>query len=91
MRAPDIGRTFYEMGPLHGIAQLAGFIGRAQDEGRLRSCDPVLAAHQFVGMCQNRLLKARLCSYGSEPTPAEINAEVAAAVDTFMAAFEARA
>jgi len=90
-RAPDIGRNFYEMGPLHGIAQLAGFIGRAQADGRLRPCDPVLAAHQFVGMCQNRLLKARLCGYGREPTAAEIEAEVEAAVDTFMAAFGPRA
>jgi AcrR family transcriptional regulator len=89
-RAPEIGRAFYESGPMRGVERLAEFIGRAMDEGRLRRADPVAAAHQFVGLCQNRLLKARLCNAAPEPTEAEIETEVAAAVDTFMAAFGPR-
>jgi AcrR family transcriptional regulator len=89
-RAPEIGRAFYESGPMRGVGRLTEFIGRAMDEGRLRRADPVLAAHQFVGLCQNRLLKARLCNAAPEPTPEEIEAEVAAAVETFMAAFGPR-
>jgi AcrR family transcriptional regulator len=88
-RAPEIGRAFYEAGPQRSTARLAQFIERATREGRLRACDPVSAAYQFVGLCQNRLLKARLCNYGPEPTEAEIEAEVDAAVRTFMAAFGA--
>ena len=90
-RSPAIGRAFYEAGPQRGAAQVARLIERAQAEGRLRSGDPVRAAHQFIAMCQNRLFKARLCNYGPEPTAAEIDAEVAAAVETFMAAFGPRA
>jgi AcrR family transcriptional regulator len=86
-RAPEIGRAFYEAGPLRGAARLTEFLAKAVAAGRLRPCDPAVAAHQFVGLCQNRLLKARLCNAAPEPTPAEIDAEVAAAVDTFMAAF----
>lgn len=86
-RSPEIGRAFYEAGPLRGASRLRDFIARAVDDGRLRPCDPQLAAHQFVGLCQNRLLKARLCNAAPEPTDAEISAEVAAAVITFMAAF----
>jgi len=89
-RAPEIGRAFYEAGPQRATARLAQFIERASREGRLRACDPVAAAHQFMGLCQNRLFKARLCNYGPEPTPAEIEAEVDAAVETFMAAFGAK-
>jgi AcrR family transcriptional regulator len=87
VRAPEIGRAFYEAGPLRGSRMLAGFIAGAVDDGRLRRCDPQAAAHQFIGLCQNRLLKARLCNAAPEPTPEEIAVEVAAAVETFMAAF----
>jgi AcrR family transcriptional regulator len=86
-RSPELGRAFYQAGPQSGAARLADFIGQAVAAGRLRPCDPALAAHQFIGLCQNRLLKARLCNVALEPTPAEIDAEVAAAVATFMAAF----
>lgn len=89
-RAPEVGRAFYEAGPARGAAMLARFIQRAVDEGRLRPCDPLMAAHQFVGLCQNRLLKVSLCRYGPEPTAQDINAEVDAAVDTFLAAFGPR-
>lgn len=90
-RAPDIGLAFYEAGPLRGAARLADFIAKSAAEGRLRQCDSLAAAHQFVGLCQNRLMKARLCNAAPEPTEAEIATEVAAAVETFMAAYGPRA
>ena len=86
-RAPEIGRAFYEAGPQRGAAQVTRLIESASRSGQLRDCDAVVSAHQFIAMCQNRLFKARLCNYGPEPTEAEIDAEVAAAVETFMAAF----
>ncbi len=89
-RAPEIGQAFYDVGPMRGAERLAAFIARAVAAGDLRPCDPLVAAHQFVGLCQNRLLKARLCNAASEPTASEIDAEVCAAVETFMAAFGPR-
>jgi AcrR family transcriptional regulator len=86
-RAPEIGRAFYEAGPGTGAMRMAGGIAKAVADGRLRPCDPMKAAHQFVGLCQNRMLKACLCNAMDEPTLAEIDAEVAAAVETFLAAF----
>ena len=86
-RSPEIGRAFYEAGPATGIRMLVEPIARAVERGRLRTCDVEMAAYQFVGLCQNRMLKARLCNALPEPTPAEIEAEVSAAVATFMAAF----
>lgn len=86
-RAPEIGRAFYAAGPLRGAQRLIDFMTAATAEGRLRPCDPVRAAHQFVGLCQNRLLKAGLCNAMPPPGPEEIRTEVAAAVDTFLAAF----
>jgi hypothetical protein len=66
---------------------MAEGIGRAIADGRMRPCDPMQAAHQFVGLCQNRMLKAYLCNAMDEPTRDEIRTEVTAAVDTFIAAF----
>lgn len=86
-RSPDIGRTFYEVGPLRGARLLSGFLARMKLEGRIEIEDPIVAAHQFIALCQNRMLKARLVNYVGEPTPAEVDAEVATAVATFMAAF----
>lgn len=89
-RSPDLGRTFYEAGPLRGARLLGGFLARMALEGRIQVTDPIIAAHQFIGLCQNRMLKARLVNYIPAPTPAEVDAEVEGAVATFLAAFGAK-
>jgi AcrR family transcriptional regulator len=89
-RSPDLGRTFYEAGPLRGARLLGGFLARMKLEGRIDVADPIAAGHQFIGLCQNRMLKARLVNYIGQPTPDEVDAEVEAAVSTFMAAFGVR-
>ena len=86
-RAPQMGRAFYEAGPLTGAKRLAAFLHEAAMHGDLRLVDPLAAAHQFLGLCQYRMFKARLCGVMAEPTAEEIDGEVAAAVDTYMAAF----
>jgi len=86
-RNPEIGRTFYESGPMNGARRLSELLQRAADRGQLRLEDPLRAAHQFIGLCQNRLLKARQCNYMPEPTAEEVALEVEAAVKTFLAAF----
>lgn len=89
-RSPDLGRTFYEAGPLRGARLLGGFLARMKLEGRIDVADPIAAGHQFIGLCQNRMLKARLVNYIGQPTPEEVDTEVDAAVSTFMAAFGPR-
>jgi AcrR family transcriptional regulator len=86
-RNPEIGRIFYESGPMNGARRLAEFLQGAVARGQLAMEDPLSGAHQFMGLCQNRLLKARQCNYMPEPTAEEISVEVEAAVKTFLAAF----
>jgi hypothetical protein len=62
-------------------------LARASAAGDLRPCDPERAAHHFIGLCQHRLFKARLCNAAPEPSDGEMEAEVAAAVEVFMAAY----
>lgn len=86
-RVPEIGQAFYQAGPRSGVRRLAAHLERAGREGHLSVPDPLAAADQFIGLCQNRLMKARLCNAVPEPTAAEIEAEVDAAVATFLRAF----
>jgi AcrR family transcriptional regulator len=86
-RSPDIGKVFYETGPLTGTRRLAEFLSRAASEGQLTIKDPARAANQFIGLLQSPMSKARQFNYIAEPTADAIEAEVAAAVDTFLAAF----
>lgn len=86
-RTPEIGRAFYETGPKSGSELLGAILQKAVDSGQLKTDDPVHAAHQFIGLCQNRMMKARLCNAMAEPTPAQIDAEVLPAVDVFLRAF----
>jgi AcrR family transcriptional regulator len=89
-RSPEIGKAFYEAGPARGAERLAERIGRWAALGRLEVDDPVQAAHQFTGLCQNRYFKQRLCNAIPELTDAEVETEVAAAVKTFLRAYAPR-
>ncbi len=86
-RTPEIGHAFYEAGPKSGSQLLGATLQKAVDSGQLKIDDPVHAARQFIGLCQNHMLKARLCYAMAEPTPEEIDREVLPAVAVFLAAY----
>ena len=90
-RSPDIGRAFYEAGPLRGARLLGGFLARMKLEGRIDIPDPIAAAHQYIALGHNPMQKARLANYIGPPPPEEVDAEVEVAVRTFMAAFGVKA
>ena len=86
-RNPEIGRAFYEAGPKRGAERLAAQLALWAQEGRLKLKDPLVAAHHFLGLCQNRYFKARLCNAMPELTRKQVTDEAAAAVETFLLAF----
>lgn len=86
-RTPALGLAFHETGPRRGAELLGSILQQAIDQGQLKKIDdPVHAARQFIGMCQNWMMKARLCNAMAEPTPEEIDREVLPAVEMFLAA-----
>ncbi len=87
VRDPTIGKLFYESGPMKGARRLAEFLEQAAARGELSLDNPEDAAHMFVALCQNRALKARLCNAVAPLTKADIESNVAKAVDVFMRAF----
>lgn len=86
-RSPEIGRAYYEAGPLKGTRRLAAKIEEWIAGGQIVATDPMTAAHHFLALCQNRHFKARLANYTPELTAKQVEAEVAAAVDAFLRAY----
>ncbi|MEI5664638.1 TetR/AcrR family transcriptional regulator [Bosea sp. CCNWLW174] len=90
-RMPDLGREFYERGPMQGAQQLAAFLARRVEQGELAIANAALAAAQFVDLSQSTLMRPRL--FNAErvpPTEDEIAYVVGEAVATFMARYGAK-
>ena len=85
-RFPSIGRAFAERGPDRVRARLARYIAEEMAAGRLRQGDAMLAARQFVALCQAGCYLDRLWRPGTVLV-ADPDLEVAAAVSCFMAAW----
>lgn len=84
---PQLGRAFYEAGPLYGATKLAAYLSEQARLGNLRVRDPERAAWQFLELCQSGMYKRVLFGMSDQLDRPEIEDGVAAAVDTFMAAF----
>jgi AcrR family transcriptional regulator len=85
-RFPQLGRTFADRGPDRVRARLTRYMSEEMEVGRLRPGDAGVAARQFVALCQagcylDRLWRPGIVQ-GIDP-----DAEVAAAVRSFMAAW----
>lgn len=87
-RMPDVGRDFYDRGPLQGARRLASFIDTHREKGALALDDAALAAAQFLDLCQATLLRPRLFNAQREaPSDAEIDTVVREAVAMFLARY----
>jgi AcrR family transcriptional regulator len=86
-KSPEIGRLFYESGPLAGARILAAYIEKAVARGALVVPDIMVAAHHFTSLIHGRMIKARLLNYIPAPSDEEIAAEVEAAMFVFFAAY----
>lgn len=86
-RMPEIGRAFYERGPLLGGQRLGAFLEGRVAAGDLAIDDSFLAASQFIDLCQATLLRPRL--FNADPRPPS-EAEIRRVVDEAVAMFLAR-
>jgi TetR/AcrR family transcriptional repressor of mexJK operon len=83
-RFPELGRAFYENGPVAGRKYLAAWLVR--QEG-LDVPDPELAAIQFSDLLRSGLWLRATLGLGPAPEDADIDASVSAAVRTFLRAY----
>jgi AcrR family transcriptional regulator len=85
-RFPQIGEVFAVRGPDRVRQRLCRYLEEEMQAGRLRTGDPLVAARQFIGLCQAGCYLDRLWR------PLRVSAikmedDVAHAVDTFMRAW----
>lgn len=90
VRFPELGSAFYDNGPGLFRQMFGDWLARQQAAGRLSVPDPAMAADQFVGLLKTGLHGRAALGLGPPPTEAAIDATVAAAVATFLAAFAPR-
>jgi AcrR family transcriptional regulator len=83
-RFPEIGAAYYQAGVRRGKEKLFQAFQSAMDNGRLRHADPMNAAQQFFDLCISGLYRRALWNMDPKPTEAEIDANVDAAVTTFL-------
>jgi AcrR family transcriptional regulator len=86
-RFPELGHTFYEAGPKVVMARIASYLAELMDQGALRRADPLVAAQHFKDLAISGLYQPRLWGVIDDPTPEEVDAQVARAIDTFMRAY----
>jgi len=86
-RMPEIGRQFYETGPMQGIATLRRYLENEVATGALAIDDCEVAAAQFLDSCLSTTFKPLLFNAADPPTAEHIDHVVAIAVRTFLAAY----
>jgi len=85
-RFPQLGETFAVRGPDRVRERLCRYMEEEMAAGRLRKGDGVIAARQFIGLCQAGCYFDRIWR-PTQPSATQIQGDIVAAVDTFMRAW----
>ena len=86
-RFPELGRAFFENGPVKTCAALGAWLARQHEAGRLTIGDPLVAAEHLIGMLKPGLFLRATLGIGDPPTQAQIDATVEHAVSAFLRAY----
>jgi len=89
VRFPDLGRQFYESGPMMARERIGNYLREACARGELTIDDIDLAADQFVQLCQADYLDRMVFGVQRTFTEAELERVIKGAVDTFLARYGA--
>lgn len=88
-RMPEVGRSFYEAGPMCGVTRLKAYLDAQVEAGVLRIEDTEVAAAQFLDACQSTMFKPLIFNAGGPPTEERMAYVVGIAVRTFLSAYKA--
>lgn len=87
-RFPELGRQFYETGPLMGRARMVEYLAQAEARGELAIADKELASDMFCEMCRADVFTRRLFGITQKVTRAEKDRVINAAVAMFLARYQ---
>jgi TetR/AcrR family transcriptional repressor of mexJK operon len=86
-RFPDLGRQFYESGPMLIRGKIRDYLRSATARGELQVEDFDLAADQFAELCRADLVPRFLFNIDASFTEEERSRIIEGAVDTFLARY----
>jgi AcrR family transcriptional regulator len=86
---PNIGRVFFEAGPLYGNQRLAERLRAFEQAGLIKAPDPERAAWHFLDLCFSASYKRLLFGVVESISREDIEASVGAGVDVFLKAYGA--
>lgn len=86
-RFPDLGRQFYESGPMVVRARIREYLEQATARGELRIDDFDLAADQLAELCKADLFPRLMFSIDTDFTEADRERVTNGAVETFLARY----
>ena len=86
-RFPELGGVLFERGPARGHARVSSWLAHLMERGVLRPADPLMAAKQFVALCQAGQFQKYLIGALKRLDKAELDAEIEQAVETFLRAY----
>ena len=89
-RFPELGRQFYENGPLVVRGQLSAYLQKAVAAGELHIDDFDLAADQFAELCRADLFPRLVFGIDKSFEKEEIQRVIVGAVDMFLARYGQR-
>ncbi|MCD9149316.1 TetR/AcrR family transcriptional regulator [Pseudophaeobacter flagellatus] len=89
-RFPDLGRQFYESGPMLVRGKIRDYLRSATAKGELEIEDFDLAADQFAELCRADLVPRLLFKIDTSFSEAECSRVIEGAIDTFLARYGAR-
>ena len=84
---PDLARTYFEAGHGRGCREMARWLARQSEAGRLRIDDPSFAAEQFAALCRTRFWAPNSLHILPDVSDAEIDAVVARNVAMFLRSY----
>ena len=88
-RFPELGRLFMQSGHQPGSQALGRYLRRLANDGVLSlQEDEVHAAYQFIALCDAGLVE-QAHMQGVQPTPQQVQAQVASAVRVFLKGYAA--
>lgn len=87
---PQLGRAFFEAGPLYGATVLAQYMREQTRLGTLDVDDAETAAWQFLDLCKSGTYQRLLFGIVDHLEPVDVHAGIDAAVRVFMAAYGPR-
>ena len=88
---PKLSCEFFDQGPGSKIQRLADYLRHETERGKLDIDDPLLAAMQFLELCQTSIVRPLLFGHvmTEEERLARVEKVVGSALDVFLRAYQA--